>query len=55
MADGRIRVAITGIGALTPIGFGVSGLWDGILQGRSGISGITSLTLPPLGRKSRAR
>ena len=42
MADDRIRVAITGIGALTPIGFGVSGLWDGILQGRSGISEISS-------------
>jgi 3-oxoacyl-[acyl-carrier-protein] synthase II len=36
------RVVITGIGALTPIGFGVTGLWDGILKGRSGISAITS-------------
>jgi 3-oxoacyl-[acyl-carrier-protein] synthase II len=42
LADGGIKVAITGIGALTPIGSGVSGLWDGILQGRSGISAISS-------------
>jgi len=36
-ADGPRRVAITGIGAITPIGIGVGGLWDGILAGRSGI------------------
>ncbi len=36
------RVAITGIGAVTPVGFGVSGLWAGVLANRSGISEITS-------------
>ncbi len=37
-----MRVAITGIGAVTSIGFGVSGLWAGVLANRSGISEITS-------------
>jgi len=41
MADTTRRVAITGIGAVTPIGIGVTGLWDGILSGKSGITGIT--------------
>ena len=36
------RVVITGIGAVTPIGMGVDGLWGGILAGRSGITEITS-------------
>jgi 3-oxoacyl-[acyl-carrier-protein] synthase II len=31
------RVAITGIGAITPLGLGVSAMWDGILAGRSPI------------------
>jgi len=35
------RVVITGIGALTPIGFGVDGLWDGLLAGRSAIRQVT--------------
>lgn len=35
------RVAVTGIGAITPIGIGVKGLWDGILAGKSGITEIT--------------
>jgi len=39
--DNRRRVAITGIGAVTPIGIGVQGLWDGILAGKSGVTEIT--------------
>lgn len=35
------RVVVTGIGALTCIGHGRQGLWDGILRERSGISFIT--------------
>jgi 3-oxoacyl-[acyl-carrier-protein] synthase II len=31
------RVAITGIGAVTPIGCGVDGLWDGVLRGHSAV------------------
>ena len=35
------RVAITGIGAITPIGRGAQGLWDGVLAGRSAVRRIT--------------
>ncbi|MBA3416421.1 MAG: beta-ketoacyl-[acyl-carrier-protein] synthase II, partial [Chloroflexia bacterium] len=38
---GRRRVAITGIGPITPIGNGVDGLWDGILRGDSAVRPIT--------------
>ncbi|MDR5709654.1 MAG: beta-ketoacyl-ACP synthase II [Armatimonadota bacterium] len=31
------RVAVTGIGAITPIGIGVEGLWRGVREGRSGV------------------
>ncbi len=31
------RVVVTGIGAITPIGIGVEGLWHGIREGRSGV------------------
>ena len=41
LSDKR-RVVITGIGAVTPVGFGASGLWAGVLANRSGISEITS-------------
>jgi 3-oxoacyl-[acyl-carrier-protein] synthase II len=34
------RVAITGIGAVTPIGHGASGLWDGVLANRSAVRAI---------------
>jgi len=40
----RIRkhgVAITGIGAITPIGHGAEGLWEGIRKGRSAVRTIT--------------
>ena len=35
------RVAITGIGAITPIGVGVEALWDGVRAGASAVRGIT--------------
>lgn len=35
------RVAITGIGAVTPIGIGVDELWSGVRRGRSAIRTIT--------------
>jgi 3-oxoacyl-[acyl-carrier-protein] synthase II len=35
------RVVITGIGAITCVGHGRQGLWDGILRERSGISRVT--------------
>jgi len=34
------RVAITGIGAITPIGSGRKGLWEGVLAGRSAVQRI---------------
>lgn len=37
----RRRVVITGIGALTPIGHGVDGLWRGVREGRSAIRPVT--------------
>ena len=36
------RVVITGLGAVTDLGVGVSALWDGLSTGRSGISTITA-------------
>jgi 3-oxoacyl-[acyl-carrier-protein] synthase II len=35
------RVVVTGIGAVTPIGIGVEGLWDGLHRRRSAIRPIT--------------
>ncbi len=37
----RRRVAITGIGAVTPIGTGEQGLWDGLHAGRSAVGMVT--------------
>jgi 3-oxoacyl-[acyl-carrier-protein] synthase II len=34
------RIVITGVGAITPLGIGAATYWDGILNGRSGISYI---------------
>jgi len=35
------RVVVTGIGAITPIGHGKEGLWEGATTGRSGVREIT--------------
>jgi len=35
------RVVVTGLGAVTPLGVGVSSLWQGLLDGTSGIRHIT--------------
>ncbi len=45
------RVVITGVGAITPIGIGVSGLWDGLHRRRSAIREITRFDPSPF--KSR--
>jgi 3-oxoacyl-[acyl-carrier-protein] synthase II len=37
----RSRVAITGIGALTPIGCGVDEFWSGVLRGKSAVRCVT--------------
>ena len=37
----RRRVVITGVGAVTPIGLGVEGLWDGLQRRRSAVRCIT--------------
>ncbi|MFA4029339.1 MAG: hypothetical protein GDYSWBUE_000011 [Candidatus Fervidibacterota bacterium] len=35
------RVVVTGMGAITCLGYGVEALWRGLIEGRSGISRIT--------------
>ncbi|MBP7692908.1 MAG: beta-ketoacyl-ACP synthase II [Anaerolineales bacterium] len=37
----RPRVAITGLGAVTPLGLTVAEFWEGLITGRSGIARIT--------------
>jgi len=37
----RRRVVVTGIGAVTPIGHGKDGLWQGVREGRTGVVTIT--------------
>ncbi|MDQ2673324.1 MAG: beta-ketoacyl-[acyl-carrier-protein] synthase II, partial [Chloroflexota bacterium] len=34
------RVAVTGIGAVTPIGHGAAGLWNGVVANRSAVRAI---------------
>ncbi|MDR1146238.1 MAG: beta-ketoacyl-[acyl-carrier-protein] synthase II, partial [Verrucomicrobiales bacterium] len=36
------RIVVTGIGVLTPLGNDLTTTWDGLINGRSGISPITS-------------
>ncbi len=39
--NGRRRVAVTGIGCITPIGSGAEGLWDGLRRERSMVREVT--------------
>ncbi len=43
----RRRVVITGLGAVTPLANTVSETWDGIINGKSGISSIDSFNISP--------
>ena len=45
--DSARRVVITGIGAITPIGIGVEGLWEGLRRGTSAVQGITRFDPSP--------
>ncbi|MBI3327672.1 MAG: beta-ketoacyl-ACP synthase II [Nitrospinae bacterium] len=44
---GGRRVVITGIGAVTPIGHGKEGLWQGVLRGRSAVRRVTAFDPTP--------
>ena len=39
--DGKRRVVVTGLGAITPLGFNVQDFWKNLLAGKSGASPIT--------------
>jgi 3-oxoacyl-[acyl-carrier-protein] synthase II len=45
---GRPVVAVTGVGLVTPLGFGVAESWSGLLAGRSGIRRIARFPLDHL-------
>ena len=34
------RVVVTGVGAVSPLGIGADALWNGLIEGRSGIRRI---------------
>ncbi len=42
------RIVVTGMGAVTPIGIGVSAFWENLLQGKSGLSEITRFDVSEL-------
>ena len=41
MSDNRVRVVVTGMGAVTPLGSSVEQFWEGLVAGRSGVGPIT--------------
>ncbi len=42
MRNGRPRVVVTGMGAMTPLGIGVETFWERCVEGKSGIASIES-------------
>jgi 3-oxoacyl-[acyl-carrier-protein] synthase II len=45
--NGKRRVVVTGIGALTPIGLTQAGLWDGLQRQRSAVTSLTRFDPSP--------
>ena len=41
MAENSIRVAVTGLGLVTPLGIGVQENWEALMSGKSGVGPIT--------------
>ncbi|HUF66548.1 MAG TPA: beta-ketoacyl-ACP synthase II [Gemmatimonadaceae bacterium] len=54
MQTQRRRVAITGIGAVTPIGTGKEGLWRGLRAQRSAVRGVTRFDPTPFRSRNAA-
>ncbi len=48
------RVLITGVGAVTPIGHGSAGLWQGVRRGRSAVRRITRFDATPFSSRIAA-
>ena len=42
------RVVITGVGAVTPIGIGADGLWDGLRERKSAVATVTRFDPAPI-------
>jgi 3-oxoacyl-[acyl-carrier-protein] synthase II len=53
--NGKRRVVITGLGAVSPIGLSMPEMWQSLLAGKSGIDYITSFDATPFAVKSLLR
>ena len=51
----RRRVAITGIGAITPIGHGADGLWAGVQRNRSAVRCVDRFDASPFPSRMAAQ
>lgn len=52
--NGREKIVITGMGAVTPIGIGVNNFWEALLRGECGIADITEIDASALPVKRAA-
>ena len=52
--NGRRRVVITGIGAITPIGLTKNGLWEGLKRERSAVTSLTRFDPAPFRSRNAA-
>lgn len=52
--ESQVRVVVTGVGAVTPLGNSVPATWDAVLDGRSGVGQITLFDPSPFGTKIAA-